>query len=104
MAIEFLWFQECPNHQAARELLREVLQSKGMPDDFEDVDTTDAAVAERLRSPGSPTIRVDGRDIEPGYVDQGDYSPRCRVYLTEEGMRGLPKREWIETALGSESD
>ena len=37
-----------------------------------DLDATDPLVGERLRFPGSPTIRVDGRDINPSYVDLGD--------------------------------
>jgi hypothetical protein len=63
------------------------------------VDATDPLIAERLRFPGSPTIRVDGRDIDPTYVDPGDYTPRCRLYRTSEGLRGVPERAWIEDAL-----
>ena len=64
-----------------------------------DLDATDPVTAERLRVPGSPTIRVDGRDVDPSYIDPGDYTPRCRLYRTESGLRGLPERRWIEDAL-----
>jgi hypothetical protein len=64
-----------------------------------DVDATNPAVADRLHFPGSPTIRVDGRDVDPAYVDPGDYTPRCRLYRTRQGLRGLPERRWIEAAL-----
>jgi len=37
-------------------------------------------VAEQLRFPGSPTIRVDGRDVQPGFEDPADYTSRCRLY------------------------
>jgi hypothetical protein len=99
MKIEFLWFQDCANRQAARELLRQVLRERGQSSAFADIDATQPEVARPLAFPGSPTIRIDGRDIEPGFEDPGDYMPRCRVYLTEEGLRGMPKREWIEAAL-----
>jgi hypothetical protein len=48
---------------------------------------------------GSPTIRVDGRDVDPSYRDPADYTPRCRVYWTAAGLRGLPERAWVESAL-----
>ncbi len=51
------------------------------------------------RSPGSPTIRVDGRDIDPTYEDAGDYTPPCRLYRTPNGLEGVPPRQLIEAAL-----
>jgi len=81
--VQFLWFDGCPSHGPARALLDEVI----------------AAVAVAHRFPGSPTIRVDGRDIDPNFVDPGDYTPRCRLFRTADGLRGVPPREWIEDAL-----
>lgn len=98
--VEFLWFQDCPNHAAARALLQEVVAAVAPGTPIDDVDATDPAVAEQRAFPGSPTIRVDGRDVDPSFVDPRDYAPRCRVYWTSEGLRGLPERAWIEAALG----
>lgn len=64
-----------------------------------DIDATDPAVAEAHHFPGSPTIRVDGRDVDPSFVDPGDYTPRCRIFWTSDGPRGVPERAWIEEAL-----
>ena len=97
--IQLLWFSDCPNHEAARALLREVLAELAPGTPIEEVDATDPAVAERERFPGSPTIRVDGRDVDPTYVDPGDYTPRCRLYRTAAGLGSLPERAWIEAAL-----
>ena len=97
--VELIWFRECPNHEQARSLLRDVLRQWQVEDPVEDIDATDAEIAAAVRSPGSPTIRVDGQDIEPGFVDPGDYTPRCRVYLTDAGLRGVPERAWIEDAV-----
>lgn len=52
-----------------------------------------------LRLPGSPTIRIDGRDVDPSYRDPVDYTPRCRLYRTSGGLRGLPERAWVGAAL-----
>lgn len=98
-AVELLWFSDCANHPAARAMLEEVIAEVAPGTPIRDVDATDPATAAGLRFPGSPTIRVDGRDVDPGYVDPGDYTPRCRLYRTSHGLRGLPERSWIEEAL-----
>ena len=97
--VELLWFEGCANHPAARQMLEEVIAEIAPGTPIKDVDATDPVVAERVRFPGSPTIRIDGRDIDPSYTDPGDYSPRCRLYRTSTGLRGLPERRWIADAL-----
>jgi hypothetical protein len=99
MLVQFLWFDDCPNHQATRALLQDVLSTAGLDLNIEDIDASDPEAADALRFPGSPTIRIDGRDIEPGFVDPQDYAPRCRVYSTSNGLRGVPERAWIEVAI-----
>ena len=97
--VELLWFRDCPHHAAARLLLLAVIDEVAPGTRVEIIDASDPAVAGALRFPGSPTIRIDGRDVDPGYVDPGDYSPRCRLYRTAAGLRGLPERRWIAHAL-----
>jgi hypothetical protein len=103
MRIEFLWFDDCPNHDDARALLDAVLEERGLDVSVESVNVPDLATGERMLFPGSPTIRVNGVDVDPGYVDEGDYTPRCRVYATSEGLRGVPERGWIEAAIDTAS-
>lgn len=97
--VELLWFADCANHPAARQMLEEVIGEFAPGTTIQDVDATDPATAARLRFPGSPTIRIDGRDVDPTYVDPEDYTPRCRLYRTSDGLHGLPDRRWIEAAL-----
>ena len=99
MHIELLWFDGCPNHERALALLEEVLRARGVDEPVSSIHVVDADMAESMRFPGSPTIRIDGVDIEPGFDDPGDYALRCRVYLTREGLSGVPERVWIESAL-----
>lgn len=70
-----------------------------MNDPVTEVDASDQEVATTVSFPGSPTIRVNGQDIEPDFVDSGDYTPRCRLYATPSGLRGVPEGAWIEVAL-----
>jgi len=97
--VELLWFGDCPNHSTARGMLRELIDRLAPGTAIDDIDATDPAVAERHRFPGSPTIRVDGRDVDPSFQDPGDYTPRCRLYWTADGLRGVPERAWVEEAL-----
>lgn len=97
--VELLWFGACPNHPIARALLDEIVTDLVPGTTVRDIDATDPSVARRLRFPGSPTIRIDGRDVDPSYEDPGDYAPRCRLYRTAEGLRSIPDRTWIEAAL-----
>ncbi len=92
MHIELLWFDDCPNHEQARALLREVLAERGVEAEIEEINVPDEETGDRVRFPGSPTIRVDGRDVEPGVTDCEDCTPRCRIYHTDEGLRGVPAR------------
>lgn len=52
-----------------------------------------------MRFPGSPTIRINGVDVEPLWEACADCTPRCRLYLTADGLRGLPEHRWIADAL-----
>jgi hypothetical protein len=56
----------------------------------------DQQAAERARFPGSPTIRVDGRDVEPGAERRTRYAHACRLYPTEGGQ---PDEHWVRAAL-----
>ena len=65
MKIEFLFWRECPSHPEARALLDEVLAARGLDAEVEEREVTTTEEAEELAFPGSPTIRVDGRDVDP---------------------------------------
>lgn len=101
--VELLWFSDCPNHAAARRMVLDSMARHGISGQLIDIDATDPAVAAAARFPGSPTIRVDGVDIDPSYVDPGDYTPRCRLYRTGTGLRGVPDTAWIESAMAAAS-
>jgi hypothetical protein len=55
--------------------------------------------AQERRFLGSPTLRVDGRDVEPGADERTDFGMKCRLYLSEEGLRPAPSDEVIAAAL-----
>jgi hypothetical protein len=99
--VELLWFSDCPNHAEARRMLADAVERLAPGTRIEEVDASDPEVAAAHRFPGSPTIRVDGIDVEPGFHDPDDFTPRCRLYRTAVGLRGVPDPAWIEEAFGA---
>jgi hypothetical protein len=99
MKVEILYFSGCPNHAPAVDRVREVLQQEGTPAEMVEVEVKDAAAAERVGFLGSPSIRVDGQDIEPAVRGASAFGMMCRTYMDEGRRAGVPPPEWIRAAL-----
>jgi len=103
--IEFLFWEDCPSHPRAWELLREVMDQEGIEVPIERIEVLTDEQAARLGFPGSPTIRVDGADIDPAGAAQMGSALTCRIYILENGRYSpLPSREMIRRALVGESE
>jgi hypothetical protein len=99
MRIELLYFDGCPNHEALLPRLRERLERTGVSTEIDLRKITDDDAAQRERFLGSPTVRVDGRDVEPEAERRTDYGMKCRLYRTATGLSGQPAEEWLRAAL-----
>ncbi len=93
-----LYFDGCPSHTPAGEALRGVLAEEGIEARVVAVAVNTDEEAQRLRFPGSPTIRVDGEDLFP-VPGRAGYALGCRMYATPEGLRGSPTAEMMRAAL-----
>ena len=98
MKIEILYFDGCPTYAAAEETLRGVLDERGADAEVTLVAVNTDEEARRLQFPGSPTIRVNGRDLFPT-AKREDWRLGCRVYATPEGVKGSPTAEMLGEAL-----
>jgi hypothetical protein len=97
--IEFLFWRECPSHPEARALLDEVIAARGLDVEVEEREVTTTEEAEQLTFPGSPTIRVDGRDVDPAGASARP-ALTCRIYYRPDGrVSPVPSREQLEEAL-----
>lgn len=97
--VELLYFGGCPNHLAARAIVKRVIAEMDVEAELMLVKVPDAEAAARERFLGSPTIRVDGIDIEPGADQRTDFVLACRVYRTNHGTSGVPDEQWLRAAL-----
>lgn len=98
--IEILYFDGCPGHQRMLPQVRRLAAEVGADIELRRVDTPEAAEAERFL--GSPTVRVDGRDVEPGAAERSDYGLKCRIYRSAQlGQSAVPPEDWVRAALRS---
>lgn len=87
---EILYFDGCPNHAGLAPRILELAVAAGVEVTLEQRKITDGAAAQRERFLGSPSVRIDGRDVEPGADQRRDFGMSCRVYSTPEGSAALP--------------
>jgi hypothetical protein len=97
--VKVLYFDGCPNYPNAQALVERVSAQMGVIVELKLVGVVDQDTAARERFLGSPSIRVDGRDIEPGAEARTDYALACRVYHTETRTSGQPDERWLRDAL-----
>jgi hypothetical protein len=99
MQIELLYWDGCPSYPEAKAMLEDVLARRGMntPIQMREVRTDEEAQA--LRFPGSPTIRIDGRDVDPAGADSRP-ALNCRIYHLPDGrVSPIPTLEQLEAAV-----
>ena len=97
MTLEVLYFDGCPSHERLLPVLRALAAEHGLQVILRRIE--DAADAERARFLGSPSVRVDGVDVEPGAEQRSDFGLRCRLYRSPDGQSGVPPDAWIRRAL-----
>jgi glutaredoxin len=101
--IEVLYVPDCPHHPAAVRLLRDVLLAEGIAAEICQVAVKDAQAAEELRFRGSPTIRINGRDIAEDSHNLEFFGVACRVYPGAKDV-GVPPVELMYRAVREARD
>jgi hypothetical protein len=99
MRVELLHIPDCPNARIAARLLKEILHEHGLPQKIAEVSLTDFAQAEALAFPGSPTIRIDGKDVDPAFPEQRFRGLSCRTYIVDGKRQGFPSHAMISLAI-----
>jgi hypothetical protein len=99
MRVELLHIPDCPNYEVAARLLKEILREHGLSPKIAEVSVTDFAQAEALAFPGSPTIRIDGKDVDPTFPEQGYRGLSCRTYIVDGKRQGVPSDAMISRSI-----
>lgn len=98
MKIEVLYIPGCPNLSLAIERAHEAIAEANIQAEIREIVVRDNSEALRLKFPGSPTIRVNDRDVEPVAISDQNAGLQCRLYSGTQNP-GVPDRECIVRAL-----
>ena len=95
--IQLITFPGCPNASAARTALERALAEAEVTGQIEEIDMTAPGTPVSLRDWGSPTILLNGEDVEGGKEPSGT---SCRLYRDNTGrVQGAPPEALLTTAL-----
>ena len=98
MRVEVLYVSDCPSHPAAVKLVRDVLAAQGVATNIHEVLVSDERMACELKFLGSPTIRINGRDVAGESQATKNFALTCRLYPGSKEI-GLPPAEVIHRAV-----
>ena len=105
MVIEFFYLDDCPNHAPALELLTELMAEYDVAVPIKLVKVSTTEEARKVKFMGSPSIRIDGVDIEGnGKTTGGDFSLKCRVYKYNWVFQGVPPKKLLREAIEKAKD
>jgi hypothetical protein len=97
--VEILYFEGCPNHRPARALIERLARQLRIEPEIRLLEVADHDAAIELHFLGSPTVRVNGRDVEPGAEERRDFALSCRIFRSEHGVAEQPHERWVRQAL-----
>lgn len=97
--VEILYFEGCPNYEPARALVERLARELDLEPEIELIEVADPEAAVALRFLGSPTVRVEGMDVEPGAEERHDFAFSCRIYRSDGGASEQPEESWVRDAL-----
>jgi hypothetical protein len=97
--VEILARKDCPSRGMAMVVVQRVIAETGVPVDLTVIDVTNESQAAKHCFLGSPTVRVDGLDVEPGSNGSTDFTLDDRVYRGPRGLQGWPEGRWVRDAL-----
>ena len=103
MKIEVLYFDGCPNHKPALERVRQVLAEEDLSAEVFEVKVSEPSIARKIGFLGSPSIRVNGLDVEPEARRESAYVMMCRTYAVNGRREGLPSHEMLRQAMREEN-
>lgn len=103
MKVELFVSPTCSHRDQASAIVAEALADSERSEQAEIISIGEYELAKTRRFFGSPTVRIDGMDVEYGEREPEEFSTGCRFYNTPDGWQPLPRKELvvrgIQTAL-----
>jgi len=99
VTVEVFYIDGCPNHEPTVERVKASLNDLGLAGEIVELPVSDPGLASTLRFLGSPTIYINGLDVEPAARTANQFGISCRTYLDASRRVGVPPVELIRQAL-----
>jgi len=96
--VEILYTDACPFWKRTLEIINEVMKELHISANIRKIEIIGEDEAKRYRFPGSPTVRINGIDIDPSTKDTSGYIG-CRIYMHGGRTYEYPPREMIASAF-----
>jgi hypothetical protein len=103
MKIDILVFDGCPSAESTCSLVRQIVEEENVQAEIVIKEVNSLEDARPYRFLGSPTVYVNGLDIESARRDEANDDMSCRIYRTPQGSSGVPPVEMIRQAIRSAS-
>lgn len=98
MRIELLYYPECPSHERALELIQQALRDEGLQAEINIIRIETQEQADAYHFIGSPTIRINGRELQP--QPNLPYRLTCRTFVHENGrLSPVPSLTMLREAI-----
>ena len=97
MHIQLLYMDDCPSWKRELQNLKTALQLEAISADVDLLKIRDDLEAARFKFLGSPSFRVNGRELWP--EERETYALSCRIYLSPQGAKGWPSVEMLREKL-----
>ena len=104
MKIELFYFDGCPSYEQALINVKDALRAEGLAETVTTVPVVSVEDAQAKRFLGSPTIRVDGVNLEGADADARGYGFGCRVYDSGGQSVGWPSVAQVRQSLQTARD
>ena len=99
MKVDVSYASDCPSRPATVRLVKYVLAAEGVAtDDIHEVLVRDKGMAGEFRFVGSPTTRINGRDVSGELQTAKNFALSCRLYPGSKQI-GLPPKELVDCAM-----
>ena len=97
LQLNFLSFDDCPNKAIARQNIQKALADEGMHGEIIDIDVPDFETAQAAQFLDSPSVRIDGLDVERNTSQI--FRLMCRIYSDKGNIVGAPPVARIRDTL-----
>ncbi len=97
--IQFIYYEKCPGYKRALINLQKAMKEEKIDDDVVIIKLNSVQDAKNLRITGSPTIRINQKDVDPFLKKSKSFGLQCRMYIYDNDTFGWPGKEMIKIAF-----